>query len=205
MHIFSAKKHDDLPKEELEIELSLSISRDGTPTRSRRRNSNRSNDNSNSNDNERKDEEIEQETTYTVRLKEVKQLSLTKKDMSNGEIEYSFMEMGLNIVNRERFAKKDYEKYFRKNCYFSKKDNTFDIITQRSPSRDSLFPDLSLLRGFVTSAHFCKSAIFVKTSIQYKAVTKLSMRDICRDMSNDQVVQYFKPESMLHVFFFVRF
>ena len=168
LHILSAKPD---PTDSLSFSITVATGAHG--------NSNNSNNNNNTNSNNNTNNKI----TYTIAITKVKHKSEIPMtiDTVKEKSELSFIESCLNIIHRERFNKLNYSRPFTKDSYFSIKDDSFVRINQREQYPKQClryYPALRFLKGYKSSVHYCKSNIFIKTDVRFKAVCLMTLHEL---------------------------
>lgn len=111
-----------------------------------------------------------------TKVHKVEKISLTIENLQQ-HTQLACIEKGLNLLNKGRFDKSYFSKAFRKDCYYSIKDDDAQIVLKQN-DKDLNYPDLKLLQGYKSTAHYCKAGIFTKTAISNKPIASCTLWDL---------------------------
>ena len=113
------------------------------------------------------------------------------KNKANPKIQ----EHGLNIINRERFEQSGYIRLnIKKDIFYDRSgnNNNNDIIhISQNNFVDEKYPDLIILKGYQSSAHFSINSCLIKTCLRFKAISNATMHDFIHNLGLDKCKKLF--------------
>eukprot|EP01084_Bolivina_argentea_P248271 415259_1 len=105
-------------------------------------------------------------------------------------VKKEYREMGLNVINRERFYSAGWNKIFRTDdIYYNLKEKR--SITFAEQEGNMKYPNVSYLKGYKSTIHYAvNQQILIKTSINQKCITADSVYDFIKSYGRTATKQF---------------